>query len=286
MEITVILGAPLVYVLDVRPMKPLFIPVIFLFLTAAVLADQGVVRSSSPMLELVTLREVPSYTVLNEPISAVSSSIPAGERMFIPMPYTVGKPPQTSITLPEPLLEPLVQAPLLPRQDRSPPPPIEEPMAPMEIFRGQARIEGSAGMLDIPLPLPGGPVSDGTIDQKIIDNSDPSDLDDDFLAGFSGQGTAPEPPSGTASDPVAYGVLVIATIITTFGFFYMAFVAYDYHQRWMHSLTAQNDRYIIGGAYDVDTEDLYGGSRSYSDGFGFSDSFALSDGFGLVRRPI
>jgi len=277
-------------------MKPLLIPIIFVLLTAAVLADQGVVRSGSPMIELVTLREVPSYAVLNyavlnytvpnEPVSAVPSSVPAGERMFIPMPHTVAKPPQTSITLPEPLSEPLVLAPLLPRQDRSAPPPIEEPMAPMEIFRAQARMEGLGEMLNIPPPLPGGSVPDGTIDQKIIDSSDLSDWDDDFLAGFSGQGAAPEPPSGATSDPVAYGVLVIATIITTFGFLYMAFVAYDYHQRWIHSLTAQNDRYIIGGAYDIDAEDLYGGSRAYSDGFGCSGNFALSDGFGLVRRPI
>jgi len=270
-------------------MKPLFFPVIFVLLTATVLADQGVVRSSAPLIELVVLREVPSYSIPNETVITVSASESAEERMVIPLPYTVEKPPQTSITLPEPLPEPLVLAPLLPmlpRQDRQPPPPREEPMAPMGVFRGQAKMEGLGGMLDILPPLPGGPVADGTIDQKIIDSSGASEWDDDDFAGFPGSGTAPEQPSGTSStEPVAYGVLVIATIITTFGLFYMAFVAYDYRQRWMHSLTAQNDRYIIGGACDMDTEDFYGGSRSYSDGFGFSDSFSLSEGLGLVRRP-
>ena len=277
----------MVSVQGARSMKPLFFPIFFILLTATVLADQGVVRSGAPKIELVTLREVPNYSMPNEIVSAVSASVPSGERMVIPMLYTVEKPPEMLMTLPEPLSEPLVLAPLLPKQDRSPPPPIEEPMAPMDIVRGQARMEDWGALLDIPPPLPGGSVTDGTIDQKIIGSEDVSDWDDDDLAVLRGQGTAPKQPSGTApADQVTYGVLMIATIVATFGLIYMVFIAYDYHQRWIHSLTAQNDRYIIGGAYDMDTEDLYGGSRSFSDSYGFSDSFSLSDGVGLVRRPI
>ena len=49
----------------------------------------------------------------------------------------------------------------------------------------------------------------------------------------------------------------------------MAFVAYDYRQRWMQSLMMQNDRYL-GGAYDMEIEDTYGSPMS-----SFSESFVL-----------
>jgi hypothetical protein len=280
-------------------MKPLFILPLFVVLSVAVFADQGVVRSDIPLIELVTLREVPSYSLPNDTVSAVSASVYSGQRLVIPIPYTEAPPPEmSSPPLPEPLVLAPLLPPLLPKQDRTPPPAMEamsslgamsspDTMSSLDTIRAQAGMEGSAEMLSIPPPLPGGLVPAGTIDSKLIDDPEASEWDDDYLSGLLGQGGASgQPSSGTPATSLGNEVLVFATIITTFGLIYMAFIAYDYRQRWMHSLTAQNDRYIIGGTYDMDTEDLYGGSRSFSEGYGFSDSFSLSDGFGLVRRPI
>jgi len=80
------------------------------------------------------------------------------------------------------------------------------------------------------------------------------------------------------ADPLGHTVLLIATAITTIGLLYMAFVAYDYRQRWMQSLMMQNDRYLVGGAFDMEKmEDTYGA---------YSGSPSFSEGFGLARRSI
>jgi len=260
-------------------MKPLFVfPFVALtvvLLTVAVYADQYV---APPMSELVTLRQMPNYAVPNSDITTMSGAVYAGERMVIPVPYTAEKPPETPITLPEPL----VRVPFLPTQDRSPPPPITgERAVTMGVYRGQSVLEPLASMLDTPAPFPRGPVEPEIIDSKLIDSSVSSDSDLDALAGLVVSGNpAHTTSSGTQStDPLGYGVLVFATIFTTLGLIYMAFIAYDYRQRWMNSITTQNDRYIVG-TFDISTEDMYGGSTSLSDSFGFSD------GFGLMRRPI
>ena len=260
-------------------MKPLFFSPfvllsVFVLLPVAVLAEQDAVRSGAPMIELVTLREMPNYSLPSDTATTVSASVYSGERLVIPMPYTAAKPPEMPIpTQPETF----VLGPLLPMQHRSPLTAVEG-TAPMDTIRGQTRIEASSGILDTSPPLPRGPAELDTIDSKLTDSLDPVDWDFDHIAGPPGTGGS-EPPSGKNSAE-NYSVLVFATIFTTLGLIYMAFIAYDYHQRWIHSMTSQNDRYIIGGAFEMDTEDLYGSSRS------FSESFGISDGIGLARRPI
>jgi len=259
-------------------MKPLFVP-IFVLLTVTVHADQYVVPSvwysDVPMSERVTLREMPAYFVPNSIVTVVSDTVYVEERIATPVPYTAAKPPEMPMTLPQPLTEPLV--PFLPIQNR--PLPEEATTATTEVVRGQMG-ETVGGILDTPAPVARGPVADGTIDPKLLEPV-ASDLEGDSFAG-SPVSSHPVPPatatlgqpSGTQpADPLGYGVLAFAMIITTLGLIYVAFVAYDYRQRWLQSMTMQNN-YYIGGTFDLDTEDTYSGA------------IPLSDGFGLRHRSI
>jgi hypothetical protein len=226
-----------------------------------------------PMSEVITFREMPTYSL---PYGRVTTVI--GAPAVISALYTVAKPPETPITLPQPL--PI--APLLPIQNSPPSAPTGRATTAPTTIRGQERtMSGLADTLNTPPPLASGPVAEGTIDPKLIESVTLPDTDLDGLSGtFPSDKSATTVPSGTQpADSLNNGVLVLATIFTTLGLIYMAVIAYDYHQRWMHSLTVQNDRYLVGGAFDMEMDDMYGSSRSFSDGIG------LSDGLGL-RRPI
>ena len=205
-----------------------------------------------------------------------------GERLVISAPYTVKKPSETPIALPEPL----VLVPFLPIQDRVS---LEERAttpSSVDVVRAQIGVENLKEILSATPPLARGPVEEGTIDPKFIENPNSSSSDLDALAGLLTSGNPAQSaslgqaPGMQQATPLGDGVLVFATVVTTLGLIYMAFVAFDYRQRWMQSLTTQNDRYIVGGTFDIDTENTYGGAVSFSDGFGFSENF------GLARRSI
>jgi hypothetical protein len=69
---------------------------------------------------------------------------------------------------------------------------------------------------------------------------------------------------------LGYGALLFAIALTTMGLIYMVFIAYDYRQRWVHSMTMNNDRYLGGGgAFDMEVEEAYSGSSVSPEGFGF-----------------
>jgi len=255
-------------------------------LSVAVLADWYVI-SDEPAGKMVTLHQMPVYSVPSMPSDVVVSEIvrpwKEEEWLVIPAPYIVDKPSETSIALPEPL----GLVPFLPIQNHVP---IEERAiaTPVDVIRAQVGVESSREILSTAPPLPRGPVAEGTIDPKFIESPDSSNSDLDALAGrmTSGnpaQSVSPGQAPGTQqSDPLGYSVLVFAAVVATLtlGLIYMAFVAFDYRQRWMQSLTAQNNRYIVDGTFDTDMENTYGSSVSFSDGFGFSESF------GLARRSI
>ena len=219
-----------------------------------------------------------SVVLLTVAVSAEWYNVHSDAPMAIPVPYTVKKTTETSITIPtSPVL-----LPLSPTPDRLPPAP--EATVPTGVVRGQTGMESLGGILDTAPPLARGPVEAGTVDPKLIENHDSPDADLDTLTGLLGSGSSARTTSGQKSgqasdsqliDPLGYGVLVTALIFTTLGLIYMAFIAYDYHQRWVHSLTEHNDRYLGSGVLDGDTEDTYS-----------SNSFPLSDGFGLVRHSI
>ena len=254
-NILVILGVLLVSFPGVRPMKPFFVPPLIVFMAVlsavAVYADQYGFADISTMR--VTSSAILDYSVPNEN-AAASVMVRSGERLVIPVPYTTQKPSETLLT------------PLSPMQDFVPPTP--------GIFLGQERtMDEVEGILATPLPPAKGPAPDGMFDSKLVGSPDASDSDFDALekmmiskhpdkSGASGTQTQP-------SDSLSNGVLMLAMMITTLGLIYMAFIAYDYRQRWMHSLTAQNDRYLVGGTFDMDTEETYGSTLSFSDNFGF-----------------
>ena len=259
-------------------MKPLFVP-IFSVLTAAVYADPYVLPpvhySNVPMSKRVTYLEAPMYSVPNTIVTIVPDTVytdwypisehSIGERIIPFVPHTVTKPTEAetmemAVALPPPL------APLLPIQDL--------PLFESEIIRGQTNsVEDLPDLLDSPLPIPMGSVEDGTIDPKLTGDTDSSESDiADFAADWNkkseqAKSTGQETRS---ADPLGYTMLLTAMAITTIGLVYMAFVAYDYRQRWMQSLVAQNDRYLVGGTFDMEMEDTYSGSLSFSEGLGLT----------------
>jgi len=261
-------------------MKPLFVSVVAL-LTVAVYADQSLFSpirySNVPMSETVTIYYdtpvygVPlSYPVSNGIITTVSESPfiskpEISETVVSREPYVVAKPLDKPITVPPRL------GPLMPLQD-SPPVNVER----TETVRSQNSVSDLAGIMDTSPPLAQGALEEEMINPKIIGDS-PDSESEDYSAGLLAQNPTQTGAHGvTPVDPLGYGVLLTAIAITTIGLIYMVFVAYDYRQRWVHSLTTQNDRYLGGGTFDMEAEDSYamgsvsGGSVSLSEGLGWA----------------
>jgi len=255
-------------------MRPLF-AFIFSVLTVAVYAEQCVSAqvwySATPMSEAVIIYEMPHSPVVSSSIiTTVPDTVYISKPVVSSGPYpsaprTVAKPTEKLITVPPPL------GPLLPLREY---PQTGEEATP--VVRAQVGVDNLEGILNAPLPPAQGPVESGTIEPKLVESLDASGLDVDVFMANPAQSNAVQLGVGTQSeakptDPLGYVVLVFATIVTTIGLVIMAFVAYDYRQRWMQSLTVQNDRYLGGGAFDMEMEDAYSGSISLSD-------------FGIPRR--
>ena len=252
-RIIVILVVSLVSFWKVRPMKSLFVS-LFAFLTVAVYAVEP------PLTSLV-----PIFPGQDAP-QAVEESAPLqiGEWMNAPVPYTVERHTDGVLSLPQPLV------PVFPKQY---PPPAEE-VPP--VIRGQGgTMEGVAGILDAQPPVARGPV-DAEINPLLTGSTDSPELPEILPANPNQKPAQPGSANSEAkaTDPLGYTVLIIAALIMAIGLVCMAFVAYDYRQRWMQSLTLQNDRYIGGGGYDLEMEDAYGGS------------VPLYEGYGLAHRSI
>ena len=261
----------------VRPMKPLLVP-IFVVLTVVIPTEQFVFAQVhypyAPVNEVVTIYEMPPYPVSSRVITTIPERVYTNERytdrqVTVPATYSVEKPMEKPLVLPT-LPEPL--APLLPAQDY-----VEKNVS--ETIRGQAKtVDELTGYLGSPPPLSQGAVEEGTLDPKLIGTLESTESDLDALAADLEQKSAKADLAGRnteLTDPLGYTVLLIATVITTIGLVYMAFVAYDYRQRWMQSLTMQNNRYLGGGAFDMEMEDTYS-----------SGSVSLPEGFGLSRHSI
>ncbi|MDR3233101.1 MAG: hypothetical protein LBT46_05475 [Planctomycetaceae bacterium] len=115
-------------------------------------------------------------------------------------------------------------------------------------------------ILKTPPPHAQGPVDSAAVEPKLIEQSaaDIPILNAETAAALLPSAEASlKPAAETKSDQFAYGTLLIATAVTTIGLIYMAFVAYDYRQRWMQSLMTQNDRFT-GNPLDGEWEDIYG----------------------------
>ena len=239
-------------------MKPLFF-FLLITLTVVVYADPYVLPlvhySAVPLREVVTISERPVYPASNSIVTAVSDAMSLNEPIITSTTYRVEKPMEKPVALPKP------PAPLLPL------PVLEQ--VPVTLV-GQVRsVNQLAEVLDTPPPLAQGTVEEGTIDPKLIDTFDPSESDIDVLGQHLIQVGAVEPGTKSA-DPLGNGVLLTTMVIVTIGLVYMAFIAYDYRQRWMQSLTTQNDRYLGGGAFDWEAENTYSSPVGFSDGLGLT----------------
>jgi hypothetical protein len=250
----------------IRPMKPLFV-FVFMVSAAAVFADQlSIPRLSAlpPLQDPPQTEYVQTQPGTMEDLAAILRTPPPLNRAET-VQYTTKKPAETAVSLPSPL------APRLPNQNSS----LTREGA--GTVRGQTRtVDESSGLLSIPPSPAQGAVAEGTIDPKLIGNTDLSDPNTESSATDSASNVprAGVAGAGTMSDPLGYGMLFAIAIITTMGLAWMAFVAYDYRQRWIQSLTVQNDRYLGGGMFDTEMEDAY------------STSVSFSEGFGLPRRSI
>jgi len=290
-------------------MKPL-LPLIFSVFSVTAYAGQYVSapiwHSPVPMSEIVTIYELPqSYTASSSIVTTVPnavynvddyyvdkpvvSSVPDSAQPFTVQPqtavqpHTAAKPAEQSMTVPPPLGQPL--SPLMPLPEY----PLAEGET-TETVRAQSPLGTELEeIFSTPPPIARGAVPDGTVDSKLTESADVSGFDPESFLTFPGQGSSVQAGGGTAgsttTDPLGFGVLLTATVIAVLGFFYMAFLAYDYYQRWMQSLTMQNDRYIGSSAFDMDLEDAYGGSAGVGGSYGGSSGTGtFSESFGLPRR--
>ena len=167
------------------------------------------------------------------------------------------------VSIPKPL------TPTFPKQDSV----LGEEAMPM-LVRGQDRtVDGLKNVLDEPLPIPKGTVENGIISTALTGSEDSEESTSIFWTMDPARNSAPKVPADqrtkSADDSLGHAALLAMTVIAMLCLAYMAFVAYDYRQRWLQSMMAQNDR-CLGGGFDMESEDMYGSS--------------FSEGFGLPRR--
>ena len=246
-------------------MKPLFAFIFTAILTVAVCADQRVYAQA----RYSSVYEAPlSYPLSNSTVTTISDNVFMSEPVATSVYYAVAKPTDRGIAIPQPI------GPLLPIQEK--PLTGEETV---KTVRGQLNtVDMLSEYLAEPPPVAQGPVEEA-IDSKVLGSPPESEFDSSGFAGTLPAGIPPQNNSPQANsteptpvDPLGYGVLLATIAITTAGLIYMVFVAYDYRQRWMQSLSAQNDRYLGGGAFDREMEDTH--------------NIGLSEGFGLPRHSI
>jgi hypothetical protein len=231
-----------------------------------------VVLSELPIGGAVTVYEAPpAVSVSTGMVTTISDSYEIVDRQVIPASakeekYTVAKPPELQ-PLPEMKLAPLV--PMFPTTEPEQTEPVKVTTkttvkTPTILGQVSSSINQLEELLKTPPQHPQGLVETGLVDEKLVDEPQVAipTLEDPVVEAAK---TVP-PVAAARADQWAYGVLLIATVVTTIGLIYTTFIAYDYRQRWTQALTTQNARF--SGTLD-ETEDLYG-TMSYSESFGFS----------------
>ena len=171
--------------------------------------------------------------------------------------------------------------------DRHISPPSLAPLSPatseQPTFRGQSQgLGGSSELLSSVPPIARGPV-EVEIEPKLMETHETPELEPGIVPTIltpanpnlnpntqnNSAHSLPVPGEVRVVDPMGYGALLVAMVCTTIGLIWMVFVAYDYRQRWMQSLTTQNDRYI-GGVFDMELDELYSNSSPIYEGYGLS----------------
>jgi|GEM_PF-4641201 len=143
-------------------------------------------------------------------------------------------------------------------------------------IRGQSPVFGGLSeLLSSPPPIARGP-AEVEIEPKLTETLETPDVEPGIVlpihipAKPNNQSETnqplPIPREVRAMDPMGYGALLVAMVCTTIGLILMVYVAYDYRQRWMQSLTMQNDRYV-GGTFEMELDDWHGGSAPVYEGY-------------------
>ncbi|MDR0705644.1 MAG: hypothetical protein LBF88_11730 [Planctomycetaceae bacterium] len=200
-------------------------------------SSEGSTSSATPTVTSETITET-TETVVEEPFP------------------TITFPP-----LPEESEQILVQKPPQPSQNE---PKQTSPVS--STIRGQS--SGIAGetekILEEPLPYPQGRADISTIDPKLLDdntavngqtpeqnNTSTSATGNDSIT--TSQDKSDDNKSKNENQSGVNGILLLATIISIAMLIYTVVIAFDYHQRWMQSLTAQN-RHFSSLSDDTDME--------------------------------
>ena len=263
-------------------MKPFFHPffAVFTFAVFAVVvlavdvqADQSVVPAVR-YLAASSNEAAMFHEAVMEPLTPLAPIFPWQDRPQVPNtalshtvePYIVERPTEKTMAVPQPLEAPpfpvspvpaVPFAPVLPKQDS----PVQNADTTPVTIRGQSRtLDDVAGILAQPPPVARGAVDIDMVEPKLIESINTPELPDPLLPANPATNPAQSDSAKqgtTITDPVGYGVLVFVAALTSLGLVWMVFVAFDYRQRWMQSQTLQNDRYLGGGGYDTETEDIY-----------------------------
>jgi hypothetical protein len=143
-----------------------------------------------------------------------------------------------------------------------PPLPYEPNMEQKQVLSAPATIRGQSSgfakienvLSDEPLPSPKGSADASAIDPKLYENTagnkesleennpSTSTAENDSTAVIKAMAESSEHRNKKQTNGVN-GILLLATIVSVAMLIYAIVIAFDYHQRWIQSLTAQNNRF-------------------------------------------
>ncbi|MDR0869848.1 MAG: hypothetical protein LBN39_03565 [Planctomycetaceae bacterium] len=134
------------------------------------------------------------------------------------------------------------------------PPPVPD------IIRGQSPPSGAADVLSERPPHPQGSVNMEALDPKLLDSEESRMKSEELTENEKPktQDNAAEkqssPPSlSSDSSQWANAVLLVITIVSVMMLVYAVVIAYDYRQRWMQTLLAQNNHFAMDSGDYSDT---------------------------------
>lgn len=163
-------------------------------------------------------------------------------------------------------------------------PPVRNDEGAAPVFRAQSSEIGDSldRALGVPmaLPPPKGLTNPKDIPEVLVKTENPLGPLDDFTEGpepdsttnsnaTTVPGATKNPADASTSKSSPNTLLLVATIISTVGCVFFVVLAFDYYQRWMQSLTTQNDRYALGEGGNIQDYssdlDYYPAGGSYMD---------------------
>ena len=159
------------------------------------------------------------------------------------------------------------------------------PPAPLHLGQSGYRNPTEEALAEPP-GYPEGPVDMNEIDPKLVDPAVIIPPPIDLIDGVSHKNPMKPAPSKTVAgkDQWVSGALLLTTIIATMVACYAIILAFEFRQRWMQTVTEQNNRFsmpfdggTLSGSVYLDDLDAYGGSSLYG---------SSSEGAGLGRYGL